>query len=212
MDHSETHEVTRLLQAWAKATTGPDFQAAQCLAADGAHRGRQIGSPLKFPTGRRARPRADARTSQSCHPASGPQAGRLSDGRRQKRETVSTAHFARQAGAHRKGREEDPRRRGARIGLSFCGQRSAGCSSRFGDWAGEFTLPLPPSVCFEASRLTLTQFSWTTPRPSCSRQLMSGSAAALAAPKDRWPTTIFIHHMLGGPVPPSAGESPPIRR
>ncbi|HXW13227.1 MAG TPA: hypothetical protein VEN79_01855, partial [Terriglobia bacterium] len=37
---------------------------------------------------------------------------------------------------------------------------------------------------------------------------MSGSAAALAAPKDRRPTNIFIHQALGEPVPPSAGESP----
>ena len=65
------------------------------------------------------------------------------------------------------------------------------------------------TVCFEASRLTLTQSSWTTPRPGCSRQWMSGYAAvALVAPRDRGPFTNLNLTTLGEPVPPSEGESP----
>ncbi len=65
------------------------------------------------------------------------------------------------------------------------------------------------TVCFEASRLTLTQSSWTTPRPGCSRQWMSGYAAlALVAPRDRGSFTNLNLTTLGEPVPPSEGESP----
>jgi hypothetical protein len=66
-----------------------------------------------------------------------------------------------------------------------------------------------PCVCFEASRLTLTQSSWTTPSQGCSRQWMSGYAAVpLAAPSDRGPRINFTLTALGEPVPPSEGESP----
>jgi hypothetical protein len=65
------------------------------------------------------------------------------------------------------------------------------------------------TVCFEASRLTLTQSSWTTPQPGCSRQWMSGYAAvALAAPSDRGPRANFNLTALGELVPLSEGESP----
>ena len=65
------------------------------------------------------------------------------------------------------------------------------------------------SVCFEASRLTLTQSSWTTPRPGCARQWMSGYAAVpLAAPSNRGPRIIFNFAALGEPAPSSEGESP----
>jgi hypothetical protein len=41
---------------------------------------------------------------------------------------------------------------------------------------------MPPSVCIEAGRRTLTHTSWTA---DGSRKWMSGQAAALAATKDR---------------------------
>src|ERR1019366_10335353 len=87
---------------------------------------------------------------------------------------------------------------GVGTGLSLIGQRSAGCSSRIGDCAEEVNLPMHPCACFEASRLTLTQSSWTTPSQGCSRQWMSGYAAvALAAPRDRGPQLNFNLTALG---------------
>ena len=66
-----------------------------------------------------------------------------------------------------------------------------------------------PCVCFEASRLTLTQSSWTTLSQGRSRKWMSGYAAVpLAAPSDRGPRISFTLTALGEPVPPSEGESP----
>src|SRR5205085_11526505 len=54
----------------------------------------------------------------------------------------------------------------------------------FGDWAEESTLPMLPSVCFEAGRFTSAQSSWTV-HNHCSRKWMSGQADALTATKDR---------------------------
>ena len=55
---------------------------------------------------------------------------------------------------------------------------------RLGDWAEETSLPMLPSVCFEAGRITLTQSSWTAPH-YCSRKWMSGQADALTVAKDQ---------------------------
>jgi hypothetical protein len=77
------------------------------------------------------------------------------------------------------------------------------------DCARELRLPIHPTVCFEAGRLTLTQSSWTAPARRCSRKWMSGhAAAALVLPSDRRQFRTLTICSLGEPIPPSQGESP----
>jgi hypothetical protein len=64
------------------------------------------------------------------------------------------------------------------------------------------------TVCIEAGRSTLTHTSWTVPTDS-SRKWMSGQAAALATPNDRWPfANLTASHSLRDPTPPSARRPP----
>lgn len=130
-------------------------------------------------------------------------------GRRQEQPTLPTAQLA--GGSRDRLREEE--RKGAAPGaptcLSLLRQRSAGCSSRNQGCAEELTLPMHLSVCFGATRLTLTQSSWTALSPGRSRKWMSGYAArALVAPSDRRPRINFNRAALREPIPSSEGESP----
>ena len=77
-----------------QTATGSDFQAAQCLAADGTDRSRQTGAALESATGSTACSAAGARPRQSCHPASSAKAGGLPAGGGQERSTLSGAHSA----------------------------------------------------------------------------------------------------------------------
>ena len=61
------------------------------------------------------------------------------------------------------------------LSLGSFSQRSTGGSSRVSGLARELTLPIHPTVCFEAGWFTLTQFSWT--KLHRSRKWMSGHAA-----------------------------------
>ena len=156
-----------------------------------------------------AHPDPNIRKRNHATPASGAQAGRLFTGCGQERAPVPIAQLTRRGWSFflEEGMEGGERRSPTR--LSLIGQRSAGGSSRVGDCAKELTLPMHPSVCFEASRLTLTQSSWPAPRRGCSRPWRSGYAASpLAGPSDRGPQTTWLIGTPGDPHPASEGEPP----
>ena len=77
-----------------QTATGSNFQAAQCVAADGTDRSRQTGAALESTTGSTACSATGARPRQSCDLASGAQAGGLPAGSGQERPTLSGAHSA----------------------------------------------------------------------------------------------------------------------
>src|SRR6202453_5220546 len=71
-----------------------DFQAAQCLAADGTDRSGQAGAALESPTGGTARSATGARPRQPRHLASGAKTGSLPAGCGQERPALSATHSA----------------------------------------------------------------------------------------------------------------------
>ena len=76
------------------------------------------------------------------------------------------------------------------------------------DCARELTLPIHPTVCFEAGWFTLTQTSWTRPRFR-SRKWMSGHAAtALAMLTIRDSSEHHLSNRLGKLIPPGRWKSP----
>ena len=77
----------------------------------------------------------------------------------------------------------------------------------FGDWAEESTLPMLPSVCFAAGRVTSTQSSWTV-LDHCSRKWMSGQADALTATKDRRRCAEKTYNLTTLRETPSPGRTP----
>ena len=78
----------------------------------------------------------------------------------------------------------------------------------FGDCARELTLPIHPTVCFEAGWFTLTQTSWTKLRRR-SRKWISGHAAtALATRTIEDSSEPDKQNRLGMTLPPGQGKSP----
>jgi hypothetical protein len=186
-----------------QTATGPHFQTAQRLAANRADRSRQTGAALESAAGSPAYPRTGTRTRQSCHIGTGPQTGGLFTGGGQKRSAVSTASTQQR---NRCRAAESELKHSCSYDCEVVSDPPA-VPRLPGDCAEEFTLPMLPSVCFEAGRFTLTQSSWTAPR-DCSRKWMSGQAAALAAPKDRGPfaqtnPSTALRESLSAERPPS---------
>ena len=77
-----------------QTATGSNFQAAQCVAADGTDRSRQTGAALESTTGSTACSATGARPRQSCDLAGGAQAGGLPAGCGQEWPALSGAHSA----------------------------------------------------------------------------------------------------------------------
>ena len=84
-----------------------DLETAQRMAADHADRSRQTGAALESATGRRARTRTGARTSQSRHTSGGAQTGGLFAGGRQEWQALRGAHNAARDGYARHTRIEE---------------------------------------------------------------------------------------------------------
>ncbi len=162
--------------------TRTHLEAAQPLAAKRADRGGQTGTALESATGGAARPRVGTRASQPGHAGGGAQTRHLSVGRRQKRAELSAAGAVAR-GRSGKGRGAKNQNRLRRKNLRTTGDRPA-VPRQFGDWAKEFRLRMPLTVCIEAGWQTLTHTS-RTGLTLGSRKWMSGQAAALAARNDR---------------------------
>src|SRR5271165_1768201 len=165
-----------------QAAARADLETAQPLAAKHADRGGQAGAALESATGGAARPRTGTRTSQPCHPGGGAQTRHLFAGGRQRRAELPVAGAVAR-GRSGEGRGAENQNRLRRKNLRTNGDRPA-VSRQLGDWAEEFRLPMPLTVCIETGRQTLTHTSWIGLTLG-SRKWMSGQAAALAARNDR---------------------------
>ena len=153
---------------------------------------------MESATGGAAGPRGATRTSQPRHPGRGPQTRRLSAGDRQKRSALPSARAVGRADTKSclRSRTFEP-----------SGDPPA-VLRQLGDWAEEFLLPMPLTVCIEARRKTLTHTSWTG-LPPASRKWMSGQAAALAPTQDRTPfANLSATRPLRDPTLPSVRRPP----
>jgi hypothetical protein len=195
-----------------QATTRASIQAAQRLPADNADRSGQAGATLEPATGSNARSATRARTCQSRHLAGAAQASRLSARRRQERTAFSGADTAPQKPTHEEKSTQESCLCGLAVGSCSSWVRSVSGPPAgphvFGDCARELTLPIHPTVCFEAGWFTLTQTSWTKLRRR-SRKWISGHAAtALATRTIEDSSEPDPQNRLGMTIPPGQGKSP----
>ena len=194
-----------------QAAAWANIQTAQHLATDRADRSGQAGATLESAASSAACSAINARTCQSRHLAGGAQADRLSASCRQERAAFPGAYTA----AKNHPNKEKSQKTSCLGGLvaGRCLFRVCSVSDPpagphvFGDCARELTLPIHPTVCFEAGWFTLTQSSWT--KLHRSRKWMSGHAAtALVTRRIEDSPEPHPTNRSGKAFPPSQRKSP----